>query len=382
MFVRPQRIDFHRSLVSDSKPGAPKPEESTPENKADPDKPPETPAAAHNNKEEDSFHPLEHLDRTLKNTPIVAQMEERIKKVAHDLNVSDSMAVVGISTLVVLLLTAPYMLTHMKRSNSTYQQDLTEDPVDDLNRLFRQEFEGGRNPFEVLFRDILQSKALQDAAQQFVVQLLASDAVKRSLSRLVQQLWSDLVTDPETLAQIIRLLQIAIQDPQIRKATQTLVLDLVSEPAIQQALVDLLQRVGSDEQVLQATQGLLTQATHRSLNDPEILEHSMEFASDVVGDDVVQQSARDALWNTVGSAVKPVSTAVLLATGLGLIGFGVLVATRSMDSSMTVFVESPVVQSFLGILSSMGQRLVALPGLLVRRLWSWFVDREPKAAAA
>lgn len=57
--------------------------------------------------------------------------------------------------------------------------------------------------------------------------------------------------------------------------------------------------------MLDATQLLLTQSAHNALNDPEILDHSMEFATDVVGDDVVQRSAGEALRNSLSYAVQP-----------------------------------------------------------------------------
>lgn len=58
-------------------------------------------------------------------------------------------------------------------------------------------------------------------------------------------------------------------------------------------------------QVRLATQTLLTESAHQALNDPEILDHSMEFATDVVGDDVVQRTSGEALRNTVSYAVRP-----------------------------------------------------------------------------
>ena len=57
--------------------------------------------------------------------------------------------------------------------------------------------------------------------------------------------------------------------------------------------------------MLDAAQSLLTESAHNALNDPEILDHSMEFATDVVGDDVVQRSAGEALRNTLSYAVQP-----------------------------------------------------------------------------
>ena len=56
---------------------------------------------------------------------------------------------------------------------------------------------------------------------------------------------------------------------------------------------------------MDATRELLTESAHRALNDPEILDHSMEFATDVVGDNVLQRTSGEALRNTVTYAVKP-----------------------------------------------------------------------------
>ena len=63
--------------------------------------------------------------------------------------------------------------------------------------------------------------------------------------------------------------------------------------------------LGEEQEVLDATQQLLTISAHRTLNDPNVLDHSMEFATEVVGDDVVQRTGGEALRNTVGYAVQP-----------------------------------------------------------------------------
>jgi hypothetical protein len=49
----------------------------------------------------------------------------------------------------------------------------------------------------------------------------------------------------------------------------------------------------------------LVESAHNALNDPDILDHSMEFATEVVGDDVVQRTAGEALYNTLSYAVRP-----------------------------------------------------------------------------
>lgn len=58
-------------------------------------------------------------------------------------------------------------------------------------------------------------------------------------------------------------------------------------------------------QVQTATKDLLVESAHNALNDPDILDHSMEFATEVVGDDVVQRTAGEALYNTLSYAVRP-----------------------------------------------------------------------------
>lgn len=287
------------------------------------------------------FDPIEHIDRRISQAPIVAQMEQRIKRVVDDLNIADHLSVVSIALLLAVILAAPYVIRQMKQSNSTYEDLTTDDPVDDFTQLVNQEWgiEEGKNPAERILTDVLNSKALQEAAQRFALQLLESPDVKNALNRLLKSLWTDLVTDPETVAQVIKLLQIAIEDPKIKDAARQLVIDLVAEPDVKQSLVDVVEKLGKEDEVRNSTQALLTNSAHRTLNDPEIIEHTMEFASDIVGDDVVQQTAREALWNTVGHAVRPVTTIFLTATGVGLIIFGLVSIgyARSSEQEAVLF---------------------------------------------
>jgi hypothetical protein len=275
--------------------------------------------------------------------PITAQLESRIKKVVNDLALGDQLAVGGIVLLLGLILLAPLVVGQMKKSDSTYEEITGDDPVDNFTTMVRRGWgnddEENKNPVEYMLRDVMQSKALQQAAQQFVIQIMESNDFKAALNRLVKDLWKDLVEDPETINQVVKLLQIAIQDPAILKAAQKLVLDLVEEPDVKQALIDMIQKLGNDSQVQVATQTLLTESAHNALNDPEITDHSMEFATDVLGDDIVQRTAGEALRNTVGHAVRPASTIFLTATGVGLILFGVVAIgyARSSDQEARLF---------------------------------------------
>lgn len=289
------------------------------------------------------------------NVVLAEQLEQGIKRVQRavtDLNVGDQLSVVFIGLLTVLVLIAPYMAQQLKQGGTKDLDDFfsSDDAIDDLTKLARTEWgmdgkgttEGGdsqqenTNAVEFVFKDVLNSKALQQAAQEFVVRLLESDEVKTALNRLVKHLWDSLVQDPETLAQIIKLLQVAIQNAKVRDAARDLVLDLVDDPDVKDALMNLIQQLSREQQVQQATQGLLTQSAHNALNDPEILDHSMEFATDVLGDDIVQRTAGEALRNTVGHAVRPATSILLTAAGVGLMIFGIVAIGYSRFSEQEV----------------------------------------------
>jgi len=290
------------------------------------------------------------------NVVLAEQLEQGIKRVQRavtDLNVGDQLSVVFIGLLTVLVLIAPYMAQQLKQGGTNDLDDFfsSDDAIDDLTKLARKEWgmdgkgttdggdsqqENNTNAVEFVLKDVLNSKALQQAAQEFVVRLLESEEVKTALNRLVKHLWDSLVQDPETLAQIIKLLQVAIQNAKVRDAARDLVLDLVDDPDVKDALMNLIQQLSREQQVQKATQGLLTQSAHNALNDPEILDHSMEFATDVLGDDIVQRTAGEALRNTVGHAVRPATSILLTATGVGLMIFGIVAIGYSRFSEQEV----------------------------------------------
>ena len=205
----------------------------------------------------------------------------------------------------------------MQKSESTYEDIDPEDPVTDLAAMIRGEYFGpaadddtessGRSALGLdrIVADLLKSPQVGEAATQLVVLVIQSQQFKRACQALLKELWNDLVNDEETLKQVIHLLQNAIQDPKIKDAAVELVMEVFGDDQVLDELVVLVQRLGVEKQVQDATQALLVESAHNALNDPEILDHSMEFATDVVGDDVVQQTAGEALYNTLTYAVRP-----------------------------------------------------------------------------
>jgi hypothetical protein len=279
------------------------------------------------------------------------------------------MTVIAVAVLTLLLILSPALVDRIR--NREHYDDFFnfDDPIDDLTlelyRLGREECnedegeeidENGsghkdgsaaaadtprqKNVVENLLREVFQSAALQEAAQQFVVATLQSDAVREALQRLLKELALDLLQDPETVAQVVQLLNFAIQNDQVRKAAQLLVIDLVNDPSVKAALVSVVQRLGQDGAVQEATQVLLRDTAHAVLNDEDVMDHSMEFATDVLGDDVVQQTAGEALRNTVGHAVRPAATsAVWVVAGLAWMAVAFLAfgyANHGPDSSRAV----------------------------------------------
>ena len=210
----------------------------------------------------------------------------------------------------------------MRQSDSTYDDIDPEDPVMDLARMLQDgklNWRGGNDDdmkeggssssssmgLDRIVVDLLKSPQIQEAANNLVTKVIQSSQFKTACQVLLKELLQDLLDDPDTLKQVVHLLQHAIVDEKIKEAAVQLATDIFGDDRVLDELVTLVQRLGLEQQVQQATQALLVESAHNALNDPEILDHSMEFATDVVGDDVVQQTAGEALYNTMSYAFRP-----------------------------------------------------------------------------
>jgi hypothetical protein len=292
------------------------------------------------------------------------ELELRIKRVVGDLTIGDQISVALIAVFTTILLLAPYAVRHMKQQADTYGYDdrlQTDDPVDEFAKLARREWglgpdtvhvdndssleksvNNGQNQkfIELLLKDVLQSDTVQRAAQEFVVIIIQSERFKDTISRFVKELWSDLVTDSETVAQVIKLLEVAIQSEPIKNAVIELVLQIaIRETEFRSAMIAMIEGLGQDDAVRNAVVQLLIDAAHTTLSDSDILDHSMEFATDVVGDDIVQQTAGEALRKSVEHAVRPATTVLLTACGVGFLIFSVIALgySRSSESEAVIF---------------------------------------------
>jgi hypothetical protein len=130
--------------------------------------------------------------------------------------------------------------------------------------------------------------------------------------------------------------------------------------------VVLVQRLGVEKQVQDATQALLVESAHNALNDPEILDHSMEFATDVVGDDVVQQTAGEALYNTLSYAIRP--TLSVCEFTPSIVNMPCLCVEKT-SRSLTVVFPSALICRFLLSLPTHFQQFY--------RFWVWGLFLSP-----
>lgn len=299
------------------------------------------------------------------------QIEERVKQVVQDLTVGDQVTVLVIVTLFALILSGPIVLRYRQRRRE--ESHLTDDSVDELAALLdsvrkAEDNEQSQSSAVVhsILRDVLNNQGLQRAAQEFVLRLFQSEEVQAALRRLVAQQFQDLVNDPETLVQIRRLLQLALQDTHVIEAAKQLVLQIVEDEQVKQAVLQLVDKVAKTESVKASTQAVLTNAAQGALTDPAILEQSRSLATDVVGDDVVQRTAGEALRTAVRHAVTPV--VVLGSIGLSLLATSLIAwrvahhrgSTGSRDMGRGSDEDaSRLVQESVTVLAKEGHELVS-----------------------
>ncbi|KAL7456039.1 hypothetical protein ACHAWC_007560 [Mediolabrus comicus] len=172
-----------------------------------------------------------------------------------------------------------------------------------------------------ILNDLLGSENVRTTASRVASNVIQSPPFQNAVKALVKNVRNDLVNDPETSIQLTSLVQSVLQNQRIYDAVKVLLLQLINDEEVYNELTKLVVQLGEERDVLKATQKLLTESAHATLNDPDVLDHSMEFATEVVGDDVVQRTGGEALRNTVGYAVQPTGGAVLAGLGtIALVG--------------------------------------------------------------
>lgn len=175
-------------------------------------------------------------------------------------------------------------------SDQTLQDIANNSPEEDAKRILNQ---------------FMDSENIRTTASRIASEVIRQEPFQDACKKLVKNIWNDLINDEETYSQLTSLLYTVLQNENIYAAIKDLLLQLVNDDEVNRELTKLVVKLGEEPDVLKATQQVLTESAHRTMNDPNVLDHSMEFATEVMGDDVVQRTGGDALWNTVGYAVQP-----------------------------------------------------------------------------
>lgn len=256
---------------------------------------------------------------------------------------SEFMAALGICVAFTTIVSLPTIVSSMKKSDNQYDELEVEDAIHHqmvavskelepelrkfLNIVLDKGDDNGKrriigNTAEIIV-DVLNSEALQNAIASLVSRVIATQQFQTACQKLIKALWDDLIHDPETTAQVVQLLNTAIHDENIKRSFKELIIGLLKDKEIYNELTGMVVLLAEENEVLDATRSLLTESAHNALNDPEILDHSMDFAADVVGDDLVQRTSGMALRNTVTYAVSPSLSTFLSIFGGCLVLFSV-----------------------------------------------------------
>jgi hypothetical protein len=211
----------------------------------------------------------------------------------------------------------------MKKSKNSYDDFVVDDEFTNLMQVF-QEYRNevlnneesstttnnnSNNPMVSLIVDIckqvIDNPDIQQSLQSLAIKILKSPSVQDALQNLSKETSTKLLQDKELQKNVILLFQGVLADKRFQSSALTLLVSLLQDDTFQTELVNMIVRISQNEKILEATKVLLTESAHKTLVDPEILDHSMEFAADVVGDDFVQRTSGEALWNTISYSIQP-----------------------------------------------------------------------------
>lgn len=184
--------------------------------------------------------------------------------------------------------------------------------------------------------EVIYNEKTEAALKTLAVNVLKSEEIKHELSLMLSTLFTDLVQDAKTLEQVTELLTNVLAQEKIKSALHDLVVNLLQDTVIFEKLVELVNRVVQDDEVKQTLTKILTNATHKTLSDDGIMQHTKEFAANLVGDSTIQRTGGDALWNTIGYSLAPNLQVAASLTLVGVISLIVGVVAWNKGSTLTL----------------------------------------------
>lgn len=139
----------------------------------------------------------------------------------------------------------------MKDISSDIEGEITKRILGE--ELSQQLVEGGKKKAVdntvTLVSDVLNSEALQSAITTLITRVVGSEQFQTACQMLLKNLWDDLINDPETTAQVVALLNTAIQDERIKKSFKELILGLLNDEEVKKELTGLIVQLGEEQEV-------------------------------------------------------------------------------------------------------------------------------------
>jgi len=181
---------------------------------------------------------------------------------------SEFMGAFGIGVVFATIIAFPTILNSMKKSDNQYDEVEVEDAIyhqmvvvsKDLEKELRNFMNiapssgnGDKrtaigNTTDIVV-DVLNSEALQNAIASLVSRVIGSEQFKSACKKLFKTLWDDLINDPETTAQIVQLLNTAIQNENIKRSFKELIMGLLKDDEIYNELTGMVVRLGEENEV-------------------------------------------------------------------------------------------------------------------------------------
>ena len=184
--------------------------------------------------------------------------------------------------------------------------------------------------------EVIYNEQTEEALKKLVLSVLKSDEVLNELQHLAKKLFTNLFQDEETLQQVIELLRNALAHEKIKEGLRNLALDLIQDETIFKQLLGLISRITDDESVKNALADVMKNATHQTLDDDGVMQHTKEFAANLVGDSTIQRTGGDALWNTIGYSISPSFSTTIVITFMGIcsLAIGMFALSMSTDANL------------------------------------------------
>ena len=158
---------------------------------------------------------------------------------------------------------------------------------------------------------VLNDPSVLKIAARFVGELARDPELQRVAAeegaKISRHIVKQVLDDPETTRYVVKVLQRASKDPETQTALLELSYWLLEQEPVRQQLVKLTNGVMVDPSFLKESAALGTWISHQVLDDEAVYNHSCDFCMAVLSDPTLQQTAGNALWESVKGIVSPTS---------------------------------------------------------------------------